>query len=86
MKSVKILHPDVESSVQERHGPVGVHPGEGHKNEPRSGTPPLQGQDERAGAVQPGKEKALGRPESDFSVTIKQGYKKGGDRLFSRVC
>ena len=26
-----VLHPDVESSVQERHGPVGVHLEKGHK-------------------------------------------------------
>ena len=36
-----VLCPDVESSVQERHGPVGVHPEEGHKNDPRDGTPLL---------------------------------------------
>jgi len=35
------LHPDVEFSVQESHGPVGAHPEEGHKNDPRGGTPPL---------------------------------------------
>ena len=32
------------------------------KNDPRNGTPLLQGQSERAGAAQPGEEKALGRP------------------------
>ena len=36
------LHPDVESSVQERHRPVGVHPEQGHRNDPRDGTPLLQ--------------------------------------------
>jgi len=30
-----VLHPDVESSVQERHGPVGVHPEEGLSYEDR---------------------------------------------------
>ena len=54
-----VLHPDVKSSVQERHGPVGVHPEEGNKNGSRYGTPLLQGQAERAGAVQPGEEKAV---------------------------
>ena len=34
-----VLHPDVESSVQERHGPVGACPEEGHKNDPRDGKP-----------------------------------------------
>mgnify|MGYP001860403718 FL=1 len=54
-----ILHPDVESSVQERRGPVGVHPEESHKNDPKDGTPLLQEQAERARAVKPEKEKTL---------------------------
>ena len=29
-------------SVQERHGPVGVCPEEGHRNDPRDGTPPFE--------------------------------------------
>ena len=37
-----VLCPDVESSVQERCGPVGAAlPEEGHKNDPRDGTPLL---------------------------------------------
>ena len=52
--------------VQERHGAVGVHPEEGHKNDPRVGTPPYEDR-LRAGAGQHGKEKALGRSESGFS-------------------
>lgn len=48
----------MESSVQERHGPAGAHPEDGHKNDPRGGKPLLQGQTERAGAVQPGEGKA----------------------------
>ena len=47
------------SSVQERNRPVGVHPGEGHKNDPRDGTPLLRGQAERAEAVGHGEEKAV---------------------------
>ena len=38
-----IVHPDVESSVQKRHGPAGAYPEEGQKNEPRDGTPLLPG-------------------------------------------
>ena len=38
-----VSHPDMESSVQERHGPVGACPEKGHKNDPRDGEPPLQG-------------------------------------------
>ena len=34
-----VLHPDVKSSEQERHGPVGVCPEEGHKNDTSDGTP-----------------------------------------------
>ena len=54
--SPRVQHPDVESSVLERYRPVGMHPEEGHKNDPRDETPLLQGQAERAGA---GEEKAL---------------------------
>jgi len=35
------MSPDVEFSVQERHGPVGECPEEGHKYDPRGGTPSL---------------------------------------------
>ena len=59
----------MESSIQERHGPVGLHPEEGHRNAPMDGTPLLQGQAERAGSVQHGEEKALERPESCLSVS-----------------
>ena len=33
---------NVESSVQDRHRRVGARPEEGHKNDPRDGTPLLQ--------------------------------------------
>ena len=36
------LRPDGECSVQERHGAVGERPEEGHRNEPRDGTPPCE--------------------------------------------
>jgi len=47
------------------------------------GTPLLRGQAERVGALQPGEEKALGRPDSSsFSVSKGgEGCKKEGDRL-----
>jgi len=48
----------VETSVQERHKHVGTHPMEDHRNNPRDGTSLLQRQAERAGAIQPGEEKA----------------------------
>jgi len=81
-----VLHPDVESSVQERDGPAGAHPEESHKNDLRDGTPLLPGQAERAGAVHLGEEKALGRPESSLSVS-KGGAirKKGTDSLSGSI-
>jgi len=75
-----VPHPDVESSAQERCGPIGAHPEEGHRNDPRDGTSFLEEQDERAGAVQPEEKKALGRTESGLSVS-KGGCKKGTDSL-----
>ena len=71
-----VLRPDVEFSVQEKHGPVSVCPEEGHKNDPGDGTPPIRGQAERLGAVQPGNEKAVGRPESGLSVSKREAIKK----------
>ena len=56
--SLGVQYPDVESSLQEKHGPLGAHPEVGHKNAPRDGTLSWQEQAQRAGAVQPGEEKA----------------------------
>jgi len=36
-----VLHPALEPSAQERHGPIGVGPEEGYKNDQRAGTPLL---------------------------------------------
>jgi len=36
-----VLHPALEPSAQERHGPVGVGPEQGHKSHQRDGTPLL---------------------------------------------
>lgn len=57
-----VLRPALGSSAQERHGPVGAGPEEGHKNEQRDGEPLLWGKAERVGVVQPGEERAPGRP------------------------
>ena len=80
----------MQFSVEERHGSVGVCPEEGNKNDPRDGTPPLQGQAERTGAVQPGEEKALGKPESSLSVskvgrgqTLAESVVKGQGEMIS---
>ena len=70
-----VLHPDAESSVQERHRPVGVHPEQGHRNGLRDETSLLGGLAEKAEAVQPGEQKALRCFGSSLSIS-KGGYKK----------
>ena len=68
-----ILRAHVESSAQERHGPVGVHPEEGYKNDPRDGSY----EDRlRVGAVQPGEGEASGRPDSSLSVSEGQLWER----------
>jgi len=70
----RVLHPALEPSAQEGHGPVGVGLEEGHKNDQGAGAL-LQGQAERVGGVQPGEEKAVGRPYCGLSV-IKGGLQE----------
>ena len=55
---LEVLCPNVEFSIQERHGAIRMCPEESLKNDLRDGTPPLQGQADRARAVQDGEEKA----------------------------
>ena len=54
-----VLGPVQVPTTEEGHGVVGASPEEGHEDGQRSGGPPLQGQAEIAGALQPGEEKAL---------------------------
>jgi len=61
-----VLQTALEPSAQERHEHVGAGPEEGHKNYPRAGTALLSGKAERF--VQPGEEKASGRPYCDLPV------------------
>ena len=59
--SYRDLRPALEPSAQDRHGAVGAGPEEAPTTI-RGGTPLLWGKAGRAGAVQPGEEKAPGRP------------------------
>ena len=80
-----VLHPDVESTVQERHRPVGVCPEEGHKI--------IQGMEHlfyknrmrELGLFSLEKRRLRDDPKAAFQY-LKGGYKKEGDRLSSRVC
>ena len=54
--------------TQKGHGAVGAGPEVGHKDDQRAGAPPLRGQAERVGVLQPGEEKAPRRPYSSLPV------------------
>jgi len=58
----------LEPSAQERHGPVGAGPEKGHKDDLRAGSPLLRGKAEAVRPVQPGEEKAAGRPYSSLPL------------------
>jgi len=64
----EVLCPALKPSAQDRPGPGGVGLEECHNNDPRAGTPLLGGKAGRAGAVQPGEEKAAERSSDSLSV------------------
>ncbi|PKU45669.1 rna-directed dna polymerase from mobile element jockey- hypothetical protein [Limosa lapponica baueri] len=61
--------------AKEGHGPVGESPEECHEDDQRAGEPVLWRQVERVVVVQPGQEKAPGRPYSNLPVP-KEAYRK----------
>ena len=76
-------HLDIEFSVQERHGPVGVRLEECYRKVPGDGKPSCEDR-VRAGAVQPAEEKAPGRAES--GLWVPKGAVRNKGMVFSRVC
>ena len=74
-----------EAPNRRGHGIVGAGPEEGHENDQRAGAPPLQRQAERAGAFQPGEEKAPGDCRETFQY-LKGAYRKAREGLFIRAC
>ena len=58
---------------------------EGYDDDQRAGAPPLQRQAERAGAFQPGEEKAPGDCRETFQY-LKGAYRKAREGLFIRAC
>ena len=80
-----VLRPALEPSAQEQQGAVGVGAEKGHKNEPRAGAPLLWGKAERVGAVQPGEDKAAGRPYCSLPVP-EEACKQAREGFFTRAC
>ena len=76
-----VLCPVLELPKQEGHVIVGAGPEVGQEE---SGAPPLQGQAERAGALQPGEEMAPGDLIAVFQY-LKGTYRKSGKGLFKRT-
>jgi len=67
-----VLCPALEPPAQEGHEPFGVGPEKGNENDQGDGAPLRRGQAERVGALQPGEEKAPGRPYCGLPV-LKRG-------------
>ena len=63
-----VLHSVLGPPTQEGHQDIGAGPEEIHEDNQRAETPPLEGQAEKAEAIQPGEEEAPRRPHSGLPV------------------
>ena len=79
-----VLHPDMESSVQERCGPVGAHPEGCHKNDSRVEHLSYGDRLRELGLFSLEKKRLREDLRAAFQL-LKGGYKKDGDILFSRT-
>ena len=81
-----VLHPDVQSSVEERPGPVGAHPEGGTQKWPkRWNTSPAENRLRKLGLFILEKRRLRRYLRTAFQY-LKRDCKKEGNRIFHRIC